>query len=99
MATGASRRQRRHLHLQRGTAYQGTVLSSGEADTYEEVLDQIITVLFVSPCTESTKDVLDIFKNPLALDTDPCGARLGSATGLEGIRVENGFEQFGELLL
>jgi hypothetical protein len=60
--------------------------------THKEVLDEIITVLLVSPCLGGLEDVLDILEDSGTLGTESGSSGVGSTGGLEGVGVNDELE-------
>lgn len=67
--------------------------------THEKVLQEIITVLLVSPDFGGPQDILDVLEDPLAVVTETCGSGVGSTGRLECVGIDDEFEEFGKLLL
>jgi hypothetical protein len=65
--------------------------------THEEVLQEIITVLLVSPSLGSLEDVLYIVEDPGSFVTKSRSSGVGSAGRLEGVGIDHELEQLGKL--
>ena len=60
--------------------------------TYKEVLDQVITVLLVSPSLGGSEDVLDVLEDSGSLGTKSGSSGVGSTGSLQGVRVNDELE-------
>jgi hypothetical protein len=60
--------------------------------TYKEVLDQVITVLLVSPSLGGREDVLDVLEDSGSLGTKSGSSGVGSTGSLQGVGVNDELE-------
>lgn len=67
--------------------------------TYEEVLQEIIAVLLVSPSLGGLENVLDVLEDSGTLGTESGSSGVGSAGSLEGVGVDHKLEKLGKLFL
>jgi hypothetical protein len=68
-----------------------------QAKTHKEVLQQIVAVLVISPGLQGSQDALAVLDDSLSLVAETRGARGGSASSLERVRVDDKLEHLGEL--
>lgn len=74
-------------------------LADEPTSAHEEVLQQVVVVLLLSPVLDSLDDILGVLEDSLAVGANSSGSRASAATGLEGVRVKNDGEKLGDLVL